>query len=511
MRVAVLKSSPFGFSDSELVELKEKCLSGVERRKDLYSEYRKWVFDNTRKNSLSKYLNDIVSLIYLPDNIIFDIKAPQEVRLRSHQLEKMQHLSNSLQERFISDALDISFYEWFYNACLYGCYFIKCIDDGGKISFNGVNPSDIHVLYEDRQELDRHQVIVHTSRQPIRFVRSKYPDARLTEVSADKLTATTADERFLSLVSSANEVRGNLQYPLRGSDIFSPKQVGGYVEIHEMWIYSEKIDDYVMVQFVGDKIYKSRNPFLPKMHPFIRVCLNEVEGYFWGMSEIYYLLNLHQRLDKELNLIEHVETMLAKPPMIVYGLSGSIEADEIQEKLKVPNSVIQIIDPTSKFEFFLPKLDIGLLYNSVRYIEDSIKEQSGISGVIAGKPMPNVRSASYANILAQFASTVLKKKALIAEYVIETVMTMYADALIYSNPYYKELLGIPIRVDVFAHTSSPITSLSYQDMLLTLAEAGMLPPEIVVDLLPLPRKEKIKQYMQTKAIANETTQEQKKE
>lgn len=496
-KAEVVSISLFEFTDAELLDLRDRCLVGSDRRKVFYDELRRHVFDNTIKNSLSKYLNDIVSLIYLPDNIIFDIRVPSEVNITAQQTDKMQKLCNSLQERFISDGLDISLYEWFYNACLYGCYFIKCIDEDGRITFSGINPVDMHVLYEDRQELDKYQVIVHRSFQPVRLIKQKYPDAKIREVSAETLTVDRpVDEKFLSLVSSANEIRAQL-LPPRRVDAFLPKQVGGYVEVHEMWIYSQRMDDYMMVQFVGDKIYKSRNPFLPKMHPFIRVCFNEVEGYFWGMSEVYYLLEMHRRLNRQLGKIDYIEEMLMRPPLIVYGLQGSIEAQELQENITKPSSVSQIIDPIAKFEFYLPKLDIGVVYNSVKYIEESIKEQSGISGVIAGRAMPNVRSASYANILAQFASTVLKKKALIAEYVIEKLMTMYAEALIYSEPYYKELLGLPLRVDVFAHTSSPITSLSYQDMLLTLAEAGLLPAEVVIDLLPIPRKEAIKQYVQT--------------
>jgi hypothetical protein len=89
-------------------------------------------------------------------------------------------------------------------------------------------------------------------------------------------------------------------------------------------------------------------------------------------------------------------------------------------------------------------------------------------------------------------------------------MTMLANCIVYTDTNYKELLNIPFRVDVFAHTSSPITSLAYQEMILNLAGANIIPPDVVVDLLPIPRKEKIKKYMQQKALV-EMQNEDKKE
>lgn len=95
-KAEVVSIGPFEFTDVELLDLRDRCLAGADRRKVFYDELRRHVFDNTIKNSLSKYLNDIVSLIYLPDNIIFDIKVPSEVAVTAQQTDKMQKLCNSL-------------------------------------------------------------------------------------------------------------------------------------------------------------------------------------------------------------------------------------------------------------------------------------------------------------------------------------------------------------------------------------------------------------------------------
>jgi hypothetical protein len=132
---------------------------------------------------------------------------------------------------------------------------------------------------------------------------------------------------------------------------------------------------------------------------------------------------------------------------------------------------------------------------------------SGITGILGGKPIPNVRSGSYASILAQFASAPLKKKALRVECFIETMMTMFANIKTKMLEKYFLISGTPFRIDVFAHTSSPIVATFYQDMLLQLAEAGIIPAEVLVDVLPLPKKDVIKKYLEVKlmtGLQNET-------
>jgi hypothetical protein len=219
------------------------------------------------------------------------------------------------------------------------------------------------------------------------------------------------------------------------------------------------------------------------------------------MSEIHFLYPVQDKLQGQIEKIEYNEGMLSEPPMIVSGLTGSVEAEEIKAKLKEKGEVIEIMDPTAKIDFYLPRLTPEILYNSLQYWETSFKELSGIMGILGGKPLPNVRSGSYASILAQFASAPLKKKALRAEYFIETMMTMYADIKTKMLKKYADISGIPFRVDVFAHTSSPIVATFYQDMLLQLAEAGLIPAEVIVDILPLPKKDVIKEYLKVKAMA----------
>jgi hypothetical protein len=489
--------SLFPFSDEEIIEFKNQCLHSIEERTEVYNRLRDLLFDNQEKNLIFKTLKDVISLIYLPDNVIFDIVVhPSAEGLVTEQIQSLfDKLQREINEDFISDSLDIEVYEWVFWSCVYGSYFVKTIYDGSDFRFVGVSPYDFGVLYEDNDSLNKEQVFCHIARIPKWLAQKKFPGT-----SFKTTPPPVRQDRFLELVISQNETGFRAQPKetmfdrTRSAPVsFSAKQVGEYAELYELWIYDHDRKDWFMAQIVGDRVIKSANPFIRGYHPFVKFTPNSVEGYFWGMSELHYLVNLSQTLKSKINTLEHLEGLLSQPPLIVYGVQGQIEAEEMQAKLNKKGSIIPIIDPTARFDFYLPKLDPAIIYNAIKFYEDSFYDISGIKGPLLGKSMPNVRSASYANILAQFASTQLKEKALKVEYFIESIMTIMAQCLINSSERFKYLLGIPFRVDVFAHTSSPITAMAYQDMLISLAEMGIIPNDVVIDMLPLPKKDKIKQ------------------
>jgi len=498
------------FSDEELISLKNDCLSGLEERRKIYDTYGEKVLRNDLKNPLFKHLEDITSLIYFPDNIIFDpVIQIDKDKITKEMNEKFDKLKFEIYEDFISEALDIQLYDIFFWSLVYGSYFCKFFINSNGIKIKKVSPYDICVLYEDYQEIDKNQVIFHVTRIPKHIATQRYGDDILLEMR-EVSAPVRPESKFLSLVYSQTKGQVPTQEEMWTLDRNlppTPKSIGKYMELYEMWLWDDKLEDFLMAQFIGNKVIKSKNPFIPKEQPIIGFMPNPLENYFFGLSEIHFLYPLQDKLKGQIEKIDHNEEMLNEPPMIVSGLTGSIEAQEIRKKLKKPGEVIEIIDPTAKMDFYIPKLTPEVLYKSLEYWENSFKEMSGIAGILGGKPIPNVRSGSYASILAQFASAPLKKKALRVEYFIETMMTMFANIKTKMLEKYFLISGTPFRIDVFAHTSSPIVATFYQDMLLQLAEAGIIPAEVLVDVLPLPKKDVIKKYLEVKlmtGLQNET-------
>ncbi|MEM1672472.1 MAG: hypothetical protein QXT86_10535, partial [Archaeoglobaceae archaeon] len=85
----------------------------------------------------------------------------------------------------------------------------------------------------------------------------------------------------------------------------------------------------------------------------------------------------------------------------------------------------------------------------------------------------------------------LKAKALRFEQFIERIMTLWARMLVQFDRRYGDV-RVPFKVEVYAHTSSPIMAMNYQDLLLTLFEMGAIGADVLIEMLPIPFKWRVK-------------------
>ena len=66
------------------------------------------------------------------------------------------------------------------------------------------------------------------------------------------------------------------------------------------------------------------------VHPYTKVCPNEVEGYFWGNSEISQIARLQDSLNDQLFDLRRLTRLKSDPPRGTIGFTGMT-----QEKYKV--------------------------------------------------------------------------------------------------------------------------------------------------------------------------------
>ena len=93
---------------------------------------------------------------------------------------------------------------------------------------------------------------------------------------------------------------------------WDPKIMATLVRLDELWVKDSETNDWATFQLVGDVMitgkevirnafadafdpdnrmrrlpdeFREQNP-LSEMHPFVPVCATELDGYFWGRSEI---------------------------------------------------------------------------------------------------------------------------------------------------------------------------------------------------------------------------------
>ncbi|MEM4134323.1 MAG: hypothetical protein QXV73_03925 [Candidatus Micrarchaeia archaeon] len=477
--------------DEKLLLMRGECKSNREDRVRVYNELKRIVLGNDKNNPLYSHLEIVTSLCYYPDNIIFDIDL-KESKVSDEVLEQRKLLVKDMHEYYFRSGLDIKFYDWIMNGLLYGDYFCKVFIDGNKVKVKPVSPKFISVLNEEHEDLDEYQAICHTVYLPRRYAEKKYAGRTFVVASED---TSDVDVRYRFLMKVDNQNASVTEMPLDVSELrIMPRRYTDVVEVDELWYYDYDKKDWVMVQFIGDEIVERATAsqcFLKGILPFVHFKPRNIEGQFYGMSELFYLIRLFEKLDEYYERLDHLVDLLIQPPLIVGGLTNSIEAEEIKKKINIPASVIEILDPTSKIDLYTPKITPDILALILNKYEEVFKSRSGLEGILRGSPMPNVRSANYAQILAQFASAPLKKLALKSECFIEDVMTLYITAKSLVDSRFSALLGNEMQADIFAHTSSPITAMAYEDRILTLAEMGIIPLENVIDLLPIPKKEEI--------------------
>jgi hypothetical protein len=175
-------------------------------------------------------------------------------------------------------------------------------------------------------------------------------------------------------------------------------------------------------------------------------------------------------------------------------------SSENKDKLTEPGAVIDFPGEDIKMEPYLPKLDPKVAYEVKRFYEQAFEKISGLNETLAGRASSNVRSAGQQGLLASFASAPLKKKALRVESAIEEIMMLYAQSyqIIHADKY-GDLDNYRIKVD--SHSTSPITQFQYTGMIFQLAQAGIISPDLLVKLLPIPRQNDIIKELKEKEAA----------
>ena len=102
--------------------------------------------------------------------------------------------------------------------------------------------------------------------------------------------------------------------------VLDPKVAENLIRLDELWVMDKERDDYTTLRYVRPGIViegedKRRNlsgltdslgkdAELKGFHPFVKVSPNEVQGYFWGMSEIACIYRLQDDLNDQVRALD---------------------------------------------------------------------------------------------------------------------------------------------------------------------------------------------------------------
>jgi hypothetical protein len=341
---------------------------------------------------------------------------------------------------------------------------------------------------------------------------------------------------------------------------FDPKIMAQLIRLDELWVRDTINDDWATFQAVGDVLvtgenqirnafadmYDPKNPMrrLPEefrknnpltgMHPFVPFCPNELDGYFWGRSEICNIGVLQMQLNARLDGIARLLRRQEKPPRLFTGTTA-ISRDKYSA-LDMPGGYFVDPSPQAKQQVLYPELPEGL-WQSFHELVEMIDEMSGMPPVMRGRGESGVRAQGHAQTLTQNASPRFKTGALSVERsiadlgalalamcramdnrtMVSWLMPETTNAVALMPPDDKTLeppapgmkqypfrwMDIPsnAKVKVDSHSSSPIFGNEARELLFALAKIGAVEPEEIIEHLAPPGAEEMLVDIDRKKVA----------
>ena len=505
---------------SEIVEYSKKALFSSEDRRNVYRRYRNYFYYGTQdpaegKSEVNKVFGEIrnyLSLVYSPEHIL--IEPFKDERTDTDALDYILYkIADVTQYLITASKLNYVFLEAVLMALIDGTSIIKYEYKYGEVVWTRIEPENFGLLYEGMDIDDTEQIISHKSYLTRRYVKRFFPKL-LTNVTSDNKNKES-DSVVKMLYPTADtplENRNNLGGMVVNNHIDYTEARNGedVVEAYEVYYNEGKWHRAIVLAdtVVMDEVI-IRPPFVP-----IRPIPNPRN--FWGISLVSQIEGIQESRNDLLDKIDHAVDLLTNPPTSVTGYQ--MNEEQIREEvshLKEPNGVMVVNGNGIKVEQMLPKLDLGSAFNELDWKDMQTKFITGVNEIMMGQAQKNVRSGQYASMLAQFASTELKLVAETIENDFEDLITNTAQLIVLNDTTvytHKEpngstttyvLANYPnnFRLKVYAHTSSPITTEQNLNLMIKLTEAGIIPPDILIKVAPLPYRDKILKFLKDKAKA----------
>lgn len=489
--------------DKVLLDNLRACLSNrnalIELTRNIYTIYKDASIGG--KNKLKKYVNTLSGLIYSPDTLAIDIKV-FDVRKKNIDTS---FLKKEIESVFFS-GLDIDIYDYLKNALLYGSVFIKLIppktpDD--DVKYVMYMPYDVLFLYPTRKENDEGQFIVVINRITKREFMQRYGSLLPPEI---EIVTTTDDaphkdgfinflEDFLQRTYQTEPNTSLMEIAETRFDLYNNLQPRGeLVEFYEVYYYDFENERWNMAIVVNDRIiYHGVSPYTGALYPIIAITFTD---NVYGESAVLDLFKTLMRLKQLYIELDDILEWHKRPPFVIISNLGDVERENIQNNLK-PGGIVVLADPTSKIEQYKTMADPQIVLGQIKMLEEYMDGILMLNEALMTGQFKNVRSFAQLSLHLQATMSDVKAMALRFEAILEQILTQLAYMLV----YYKEGLQqymTNFYVEVFAHSSSPVTSLQYQEYIMQLLSVGILDIEDVIDMLPIPNKERVVAKFKTK-------------
>lgn len=495
------------------VDIMQKCLVSQGERQAQYSTLRSYYLFGADQNSPPAHFNKIYphidqlsAFMYSADTTRFSIKLGASVP--EVFKKKIPALTQALHDYWMASNADQVFGAALNWAFCYNSTFVKLIWRNGIHPYM-VEPGVFGVLREDTPYTDRQEAMVQEfymtkSELYSRLYSHEKREEILSRIALAEQQTKKYPEGVERLVTSAVDptIYGNVQMNLAGNMTYTPQIAEPTVKMRELWIYDDKLDDYVCVTIADPDIViydrGSQSLFLKGEQPFVQICPSPQYDYYYGQSEVQRLVFLQEMRNKRTGQILELLDKQVNPPKAFIGFQGIL--DEKMFALNRANGMVASDMPNSRVEEFTPNIPNDL-FRELGEIDAMFAEASGITSVLSGRGETGVRSQGHASQLARLGSSRAKKRALTIEDSLEKIATLYLKMMmVYDDTRYRDEDGnefiaaqftedFVVKVD--AHSNSPIFMEDARDLAFNLYSAGAIGKASLIEMVEPPMKDRL--------------------
>ena len=434
-------------SDQCLISLQDRTNRGV-----MFQNYAMCGAEDSNDaaifNKTYAYLDDLESLLYSPLSLRFHIGDPEipnvvdeaKGKAASARLRGMARKSDT--DTMVSAAVMAALVKG--KAC------IKQMFKRGEFAPELVQPECMGVFRESHTKLDEDmEAFVHrTMITPYQFRRLiwNHPDKAqlekkakgylrdqtggMSDGSAQKQVIIGGLYPFQPAGSgSPNSTRGIVDWMASPKPDIDPKLQGQMLELDELWVWDDKRQNWATFQIIGSDMliygkYQITNAFsynpesqsdadcLKGHHPFNEFCVNPVDNYFWGRSEIANVALLQEAINARINGINKLLRKQEDPPTKFVGGTGVNQL--ALSRFNKPGGYWVDSSPNAKIDRDQPQIPADL-WGSMHEYERMFDEMGGLPPTARGHGEAGVRSQAHAETLIRMFSPRFKDRALLVE------------------------------------------------------------------------------------------------
>ena len=509
------------------------CFASRGDRKARYDILRNWYLygkaateEPAEYNKLYSHIDLLASFLFSGETTTFVIEVPKtnEV-IYDFEIEKAKLITPRVNESWHDTNTDIIFNDCLTWALVYDTMLIKRVPLGkGTFGSYAVEPHAFGVLREDIPTISEQEAMAHEFFMTESELRRAVENFS-SEVQADILSClVTADQAkdastvpagvqtiiINSTTPTTGEASGQVNLNSLLMHKFEPVIAEMGIPCYELWVYDDDLKDYRKVTMIkGEKLLhdSERNTFVDGEVPFVKITPNPLYNYFWGRSELMYLIPLQEWINERIPQIKNILAKLAKPPISGMG----VQETKMLAMLQVAGGLANFPEPASmtSIQEHYPQ-SATELFREFDKVEQMFDDMSGLRSILKGGGEPGVRAMGHADMLAKLGSSRAKKKAAILEDAAEKYATLILKSIRDYDPthfitskgtdFVVKQLTETAAVKVDAHSSSPIFIEEQKQTAEYLFSIGAYDKEDVVDAMRIQNAGEIKAKIKAREL-----------